>query len=225
LLRRASDLPDGFVCLAEQQSSGRGRRGRPWRSPFGRNLYLSVAWSYGGGAAALEGLSLAVGVALRDALAELGVGDVELKWPNDVLRRGAKLAGILVELAGSASGSCTAVVGVGVNLRMPVEDAAAIDQRWADLADLDVGRNRLAGVFLNRLLPLLADYERTGFAPWRDRWTACHAWTGKTVRVERPAGAFAGTALGVDERGALRVQTASGIETVYGGEVSLRVAS
>ncbi|MEM1188972.1 MAG: biotin--[acetyl-CoA-carboxylase] ligase [Pseudomonadota bacterium] len=221
LLRRGS--PGAEVCLAEQQSAGRGRQGRPWVSPFGCNVYMSVSWAFSGGVRALEGLSLAVGVALTDTFEALGIDDVKLKWPNDALRGGSKLAGILVEIGGDPGGACTAVIGIGINLRMPEVDAAPVSQPWADLSDHAPGRNRLVAELLNRLLPLLEDYETAGFAPWRERWVARHAWAGMTVRVLKRGGELVGRALDLDDHGALRIATESGIELVHAGEVSLRV--
>lgn len=129
----------GLVCTAEQQSAGRGRRGRTWVSPFARNLYLSVAWRYHQGAAALEGLSLAVGVAVARALAANGLPAVQLKWPNDVIFRGAKLGGVLLEMTGDAAGVCQIVVGVGLNVAMPDSAAVAIDQAWTDIKSISAG--------------------------------------------------------------------------------------
>ena len=123
----------GLVCSAEQQSAGRGRRGRQWVSPYGRNLYVSVAWEYQQGAAALEGLSLAVGVGVARALAACGLPPVQLKWPNDILYGGAKLGGILLEMTGDAAGACQVVVGVGLNVAMPAVAAHAIEQDWTDV--------------------------------------------------------------------------------------------
>ena len=105
----------GYVCVAEQQTAGRGRRGRPWVSPYGTNIYLSLVWDFFDGAAALEGLSLAVGVVVANALKAKGLAGVELKWPNDVLVEGAKLGGILLEMTGDPSGHCQVVLGVGIN--------------------------------------------------------------------------------------------------------------
>ncbi|MCV6603663.1 MAG: biotin--[acetyl-CoA-carboxylase] ligase, partial [Porticoccaceae bacterium] len=163
----------GYVVLAEQQTAGRGRRGRQWVSPYARNLYLSTVWGFDGGAAALEGLSLAVGVAVKRALAACGVSDSELKWPNDVLCNGDKVAGILLEMIGDPAGFCQVVVGIGVNVDMPDSKGAAIDQRWTDMGRViggHVSRNRVAACLLDELLPLLASYQRLGFASYREEW-------------------------------------------------------
>src|SRR5690606_303392 len=111
-LRERFAESSGYICLSEQQTAGKGRRERPWVSPFGRNIYLSLLWSFDGGVVTLEGLSLAVGVAVEEALNSCGVEGVMLKWPNDVLWQQRKLAGILLEVVGDPAGSCQVVVGI-----------------------------------------------------------------------------------------------------------------
>jgi len=171
-----SGAASGLVCTAEQQSAGRGRRGRTWVSPFARNLYVSLTWQYHQGAAALEGLSLAVGVAVARALTASGMPPVQLKWPNDIICGTAKLGGVLLEMTGDAAGSCQVVVGVGLTVSMPGSAATDIDQSWTDIETLSKGehpgRNALLAALLNALLPLLASFEQRGFAPWRDEWPA-----------------------------------------------------
>ena len=220
----------GYVCSAEQQSAGRGRRGRSWVSPFARNLYVSLVWQYHQGAGALEGLSLAVGVGVARALAGCGLPPVQLKWPNDVMAGGAKLGGVLLEMTGDAAGACQVVVGVGLNVAMPATAAGAIDQAWTDIHTLSggehPGRSALLAALLNELLPLLAGFEQGGFAPWRDAWQALDAFAGKPVVLHSGARQLAGTARGVDARGALQLETAAGgVQAVFGGEISLREAS
>ena len=220
----------GYVCSAEQQSAGRGRRGRSWVSPFARNLYVSLVWQYHQGAGALEGLSLAVGVGVARALAGCGLPPVQLKWPNDVMAGGAKLGGVLLEMTGDAAGACQVVVGVGLNVAMPATAAGAIDQAWTDIHTLSggehPGRSALLAALLNELLPLLAAFEQGGFAPWRDAWQALDAFAGKPVVLHSGERQLAGTARGVDARGALQLETAAGgVQAVFGGEISLREAS
>lgn len=218
----------GYACSAEQQTAGRGRRGRQWVSPFARNIYLSVGWEFSGGASGLEGLSLAVGVAVAQALATVGVDGVVLKWPNDVLCNNAKLGGILIEMAGDADGVCQVVVGIGLNVNMPNEQAA-IDQSWIDVArlapDAMPSRSVLLAALLNSLLPLLASWDESGFTPWREQWIARDAYADQPVVVTAGERQLAGIARGVDERGALRLETGQGIQSVFGGEVSLRLVS
>jgi len=219
----------GFVCTAEQQRAGRGRRGREWVSPYARNVYLSAVWEYSQGAAVLEGMSLAVGVVVARALRACGLPGVQLKWPNDVLHEGAKLGGILLEMTGDAAGACQVVVGIGLNVAMPGATAAAIDQAWTDVARLSggkhPGRNALLGALLNELLPLLARFESTGFAPWREEWEALDAFAGKPVVLHTGPREVTGIARGVDGRGALQLETATtGVQSVFGGEITLRAA-
>jgi BirA family biotin operon repressor/biotin-[acetyl-CoA-carboxylase] ligase len=210
------------------QSAGRGRRGRSWVSPFASSIYLSAAWQFEGGAEVLEGLSLAVGVALGEAITALGAPGVRLKWPNDLLLDGGKAAGILVELSGDLSGPCTAIIGIGVNVRLPAGQAEVIDQPWTDLQSAvgaPVSRNALVAEILNRLLPLVDDYEAGGFGAWAERWEALHAHAGAEVAVEQAGKQLIGTVIGVDARGALMLQTESGVQALRGGEVSLRPVS
>lgn len=218
----------GLVCTAEQQTAGRGRRGREWVSPFGSNLYLSLLWEFSQGAAALEGLSLAIGVAVARALEACTVSGVQLKWPNDVLHDGAKLGGILLEMTGDAAGACQVVVGVGLNVAMPTAAADGIDQAWTDISrisgDAHPGRNALLAALLNELLPLVAGFEQGGFNPWREQWQSLDAYAGRQVVLHTGSSQMGGTAMGVDERGALQLQTTTGVQTVYGGEISLRPA-
>lgn len=217
----------GLVCSAEQQTAGRGRRGRAWVSPYARNLYVSLLWEYHQGAAALEGLSLAVGVAVARALTACGLPPVQLKWPNDIVYEGAKLGGVLLEMTGDAAGTCQVIVGVGLNVAMPATAASTIDQAWTDAETMGgtarPGRNVLLAALLNELLPLLANFGEQGFAPWRDEWLARDAFAGKPVVLHSGAQKMAGIARGVDERGALQLATATaGVQSIYGGEISLR---
>ncbi|MEM8942789.1 MAG: biotin--[acetyl-CoA-carboxylase] ligase, partial [Pseudomonadota bacterium] len=216
------------VIVAEHQSAGKGRRGKSWVSPIACNIYLSVGWQFERGVEVLEGLSLVVGVLVCDTLAQFGVSDLSLKWPNDVLRNKRKLAGVLIEVTGDPSGPCTAVIGLGVNVRVPVSAQASIEQAWADLSDeqgVTPSRNTLIAAFLSRLLPTLVSYPDEGFGHWRERWMRLDANAGAKVRVlSQMDQCRYGVARGVDEHGALVLQTEAGIEKVYGGEVSLRSA-
>ncbi len=221
----------GAVFTAEQQTAGRGRRGRSWVSPYARNLYLSIIGDFSQGAAALEGLSLAVGVAVAKALENCGVAKLQLKWPNDILYQGAKLGGVLLEMVGDAAGSCQVVVGVGVNVSMPHAVAMPIEQDWTDVASISAaagvtapGRNELLGALLNELLPLINSFEARGFAPWQAAWQSLDANAGKAVVLSTGGEQIAGIARGVNERGALQLETTLGVQSVFGGEISMRVS-
>ena len=213
------------VHLAERQTAGRGRHGRAWHSPLGANLYCSVARRFDLGFARLSGLSLAVGVAIADALHGLGYGEVRLKWPNDLVVAGRKLGGVLIDLRGEALGPCEAVVGFGLNVRMPA-DTGDLGQPWCDLAGLATPppRNALAAAMLGTLLPALARFERDGLAPFAARWGALDALAGLAVRVHDGGRVHVGVALGIADDGALRVRHDHGVRDWHGGEVSVRGA-
>ncbi len=227
LLRERFLAPERVAaCVAEQQTGGRGRRGRGWVSPFGCNLYLSVCRRFEQPAAALAGLSLAAGVAVASALELEGARGVRLKWPNDLLWDGRKLGGILVEMSGEADGPSYVVVGVGVNVRMPHGAGESIDQPWVDLAEATGGcppaRSRLAGVVLNRLVASLSRFETAGLAAFLPAWRAFDGLSGSDVTVRMGDATVNGRVLGVAQDGALRIATATGERRFMGGEVSLR---
>lgn len=219
------DFGCGDVALAEQQTAGRGRRGREWVSPLAGNVYLSVRWHFSAGMACLEGLSLAVGVAIAEALESLDVEGVELKWPNDIWVGGRKLAGVLVEVGGDVSGECFAVIGLGMNVKMPSNCDAIIGQPWVDLSGLgySAGRNRLSACLISHLLMLLTDYEKVGFGAYAARWELRNALRGRQVSTQG-AQALKGVVSGISAAGGLLIETDSGLHEVVGGEVSVRAS-
>lgn len=225
LLERVNQLSSGESCLAECQTAGRGRRGKPWVSPFGCQLILSMYWRLEQGMAAAMGLSLAVGVAVVQALESLGYPGVELKWPNDLYYQGRKLAGILVEMSGSAGASCHLVIGVGLNLAMPSREGERIDQAWSELRHIQpelVDRNLLAGRVLDHLQQAMLTFEQSGFASFVADWNRLDHFAGRPVRLLMGEQEIRGVARGIDDRGALRLETAEGIKFYLGGEISLR---
>lgn len=231
LLRRPTPAHGACVLLAERQTGGRGRRGRVWASPLAAHLYLSLARSFGGGLARLGGLSLVAGIAAVEALHRLGFADVRLKWPNDlVVLDGAglrKLGGLLIEGGGEYAGPARAVIGLGLNVRMPAAAAAEIGQPWCDLATLagarELSRDAVAAALLDSLLPALDEFDVAGLAPFIDRYAAFDALAGQTVTVHGADAEHRGQAIGLADDGALRVRLDSGEERrFHAGEVSVR---
>lgn len=215
----------GLVVLAEQQTAGRGRRGRQWVSPYGCNLYLSVVWAFEGGIQAIEGLSLAIGVAARRAMIRCGAEGLKLKWPNDLLWEKKKVGGILLEIIGDPTGYCQVVVGLGVNFGMPQRHATEINQDWADLSEIlpeGVGRNLLAATLLDEVLSLLSSYHEVGFAHYRDDWLNSDAYANQPVRLLLVKQTIGGVARGVDGSGALELDVNGERHLFSGGEISLR---
>jgi BirA family biotin operon repressor/biotin-[acetyl-CoA-carboxylase] ligase len=226
LLSRATHgLPSGWVCFAEHQSAGRGRRGRPWVSPFGGNVYLSVLWRFSSSTAVVNGLSPALGLAVAEALHEAAVPGVGVKWPNDVVWQGRKVAGVLLEMAGESAGPCFVVAGVGINVAMPRSAADTIDQPWADIIGITsapVARNHLASVVLERVVATMRDFERDGFSRMAARWRARDAFAGKRAALQLPTESIEGTVEGVDDHGALLFERAGSTLAFTTGELSLR---
>ena len=215
----------GYLCAAEKQTAGRGRRGRVWHSPYGKNLYFSLSWQFSGGAASLEGLSLAIGVVVNEVFADMGVSGVQLKWPNDLLFENKKLAGILLEMVGDASGVCQVVIGIGINVDMTGVDGEAIDQPWTDLRSIkgqQVSRNDLLAALVEKLIILLSDYEKQGFKAYQRRWLEMDAFAGQAVQLLMGQRVVEGEASGVDESGALQVYVDGQLQLFNGGEISLR---
>jgi BirA family biotin operon repressor/biotin-[acetyl-CoA-carboxylase] ligase len=225
-LRRADGLPDRSFVFADWQEAGRGRRGRQWVSPPATNLQFSCLKHFTCGYAALSGLSLAVGIAVATALEDCGVAGIGLKWPNDLVHGEAKLGGILIELGGEFMGPCHAVIGVGINLRIPPAMRRALDRPCTDLQHLCGGkapsRNTLAAALAARLVDALDVFGDSGFAAFADAWTVRDALAGRAIRVEGARGVFEGTAAGVDARGALRVRRRGTVECLDSAEITVR---
>ncbi|WP_266158966.1 biotin--[acetyl-CoA-carboxylase] ligase [Dyella silvatica] len=228
LQRRIAQAADLSVVLAETQSAGRGRRGRPWLSPPGLNLYLSCLKRFDGGFAALSGLSLAIGVIVLRTLHALGVAGAGLKWPNDILAHDGKLGGILVELSGEYQGPCAAVIGIGLNLRLTPQLREQAGQPSCDLAGLCGGtppdRNRTAATLIGALVEGLAQFEREGFDGFVDEYAKYDLLSGKPLRLQGALGTLDGVGAGVDARGALLLQTDQGLRQIDSADVTVRRA-
>lgn len=224
--KAAAGSKSGLVCLAEWQRSGRGRRGRPWISPYGGNIYLSFLWRFTEGVPdVLSMLSLVAGVAVARTAEQFGVPDVGLKWPNDILVNRRKLGGILLEFAGEGSGPCHIVSGIGVNFRMNQGIGKDIDQPWSDICSYTptVSRNEFAGALLENLLSAYSDYQIGGFAPFLSDWNRLDICRGQKIVLQLQDGHITGEAQGIDDQGALLIRTDNGIERYCYGEVSLRM--
>ena len=230
LLRRRTPADGIVVLFAERQSGGRGRHGRVWASPPGGNLYLSLARCFGHGPLArLGGLSLAVGVAATEALRALGADAVRVKWPNERVvidhNRMTKLGGVLIE-GGLQDGRPRAVIGLGLNLRMPEGVVDVIDQPWTDLRTL-LGatlpsRRIVASKVLASLIEALDRFDAEGLAPFLPRFAALDALRDAPVTATIGGVAHAGTAAGIAGDGALRLRTDDGELLLRAGEVGVR---
>jgi len=224
LVARAATLEAPLLLVAEHQTAGRGRAGRSWLSSPEGSLTFSLAWKFDGGPQALVGLPLAIGVALAETLGALGQ-QVQLKWPNDLLKDGDKLAGILVETQSAPGGGTWTVIGIGLNLLMPDEMEAQLGRSAAGVPWLArMERDVLMAALLDGLAAALAEFSARGFAAFAARWNLRHAWQGETVvLLDHGAVRHEGRAAGVDDSGRLLLDTSEGRITVMAGDVSLRV--
>ena len=230
MMKRAiAGAPSGAALAAEIQTEGRGRRGRVWQSALGASLTFSLLWRFRKGAAQLGGLSLVVGLAILRALHQLGIGKntVQLKWPNDVVVGARKLAGVLIESQGDMLGPTAVVIGIGINIDLPVHVIARIDQPVTDVhsvAGETVSRNRLLAEVLRQLIIMLADFDADGFAPFKDEWTHAHALHQQPVRViNGDGGSVDAIVRGVADDGTLVIHYDGRDRLLASGEVSLRM--
>jgi BirA family transcriptional regulator, biotin operon repressor / biotin---[acetyl-CoA-carboxylase] ligase len=245
LLRRRTPADGVAVLFAERQSGGRGRHGRVWASPVGGNLYVSLARRFERDLAALGGLSLAVGIAAAEALHALGANAVRLKWPNDLVivrddRRAElaasgesvapvlrKLGGVLIE-GGVQDGAARAVIGLGVNLRMPTDAAETIDQPWTDVHALlgaaTPPRDRVAAAVVASVVEALDAFDADGLAGFLPRYAVLDALYGREIEAEDRGRSIRGVAVGIGPDGALRLRSDDGERILHAGEVRVRAA-
>lgn len=227
LIQRISELKSGDVCIAEYQSAGRGRRGRQWISPFGRNLYLSMYWKLDQGPAAAIGLSLVVGVIMAEVLQKLGADGVKVKWPNDLYLNDKKLSGILVELTGKTGDVAHIVTGIGINIAMSKNQNEAINQQWINLEQvgIKIDRNELACEITNALREAFVQFEKQGVSVFIERWKRLDNFMDRRVKLIIGEKEIFGIAKGINDQGALLLEQDGKIIPYIGGEISLRSAS
>lgn len=212
------------VIIAEHQTGGRGRRGRQWHSPYARNLYLSMGWMFDKALSELGCLPLVVALATAQTLERMGLQGHRVKWPNDLMLDARKLCGCLVEVQGDSQGPCHAVLGIGINVNMPVsESTGGIGQPWTDLHSRLPGcsRNTLAGLLLEELMSVLERFSALGFTPFKDTWAQWDGLHGRNIEVSTATGEIRGTAAGIDASGALVLDTGGEILKLHSGDVSL----
>jgi len=218
--------PSGTLCLAERQSAGRGRRGRTWVSPYGANLYLSLLWRFAAGPGELGGLSLALGAVLAQLLETAGVNGIGLKWPNDLLWRRRKLAGLLLEVVAEAQGPSLVVAGLGLNTRLRGAQAQAIDQPWVDLDEiLGAGvysRNQVAALVAAAMTAAMERYGHEGLAPFLPLWRRYDRYHGELVDIHLGEQVISGLYSGLSDQGDLLVEVGGEQRAFRAGEVSLR---
>lgn len=220
-----SDVKQGHIVLAEHQISGRGRRGRTWSSPFGRNLYISALFEFVENTSGLSSLSPVIAIIVLRVLKRAGIQDAGLKWPNDIHWQGRKLCGILLEMKGEITGIWNIVVGIGLNVNMPRENNNEITQPWTSLQQImgiPVERNLLIADIISELIRVMENYPVNGMEQFRDEWNSNDLAYNKKVKLHTPQGELMGIARGVDDQGALLLEVDGVLQHYHAGEVSLR---
>ena len=217
---------ENIVCLSEQQTGGRGRLGRKWISPFAANIYLSLLWNFPFNISELAGLNIVIGVAVAEAIKEAaGMKSVNLKWPNDIFYNERKLGGILIDIVGEYNGACSAVIGIGINVHMPISSGNDIQKPWTDIFTATgetVSRNKLVGVLLNKLTTLLPLFEKKGMKGFIKSWNTMDYLSGKKTIVKSGVRSLKGTAKGINDDGHLILATDDGeMIVITTGDVSI----
>lgn len=223
-LSKLGSQNNGYICLAEAQTAGRGRHGRQWVSPYGASIYMSMYWQFAGGYQAINGLSLVVGLAIANALTKLNINGTQLKWPNDVYLQGKKLAGVLIEVEGQMGAPCDCVIGVGLNINF-ASNQENIDQPWIDLATATgskIDRNELAACLINEMFELLAVFETNGLYPFIEQWKSLDFFKDQAVKLIIGNKEVKGLCRGIDNTGALLLEVNGQVNAFHGGEISVR---
>jgi len=212
------------VCLAEQQTKGKGRLGREWYSPFGKNIYLSCLYPFQKDVSELAGLSLVTGIAIFRTLQDVGVNKkLYLKWPNDVLYDNQKLSGTLIEIQAETHGASHAVVGIGINVNMLGGDA--ITQAWTSLQkilDKYVDRNDLCALLINHLIACFRQFNEYGFASFINEWMDAEYLANRAITLQNLHEKIEGKVVGINEQGHLLLKLANGkVRAFSSGDASI----
>lgn len=214
-------------CLAEQQTQGRGRLGREWHSPFGKNIYFSCLYPFDKDISELGGLSLVVSLAILRSLQAMGLHEsLCVKWPNDIMYEGKKLSGTLIDAQAESHGMSQAVIGIGINVNMIHDDARSITQAWTSMATIlraSVDRNRVAAVLIHHLLDYLARFNRDGFAAFIAEWREADCLINKTITLQQIHDKVTGQVMGVNEQGHLLLKLTDGkVHAFSSGDTSVQ---
>ena len=216
------------VLFAEYQTAGRGRRGRAWLAPPGGSICQSLAWVFREVPQDLGALGLVIGVCALRALRELGLEDVRLKWPNDIVVEDKKLGGILIELRAESAGPASVVIGIGLNVALGARVLEAVGETGVSPIDLvtaglnQPSRNALAAVLITQIVRGLLVFEKEGLRPFAEEWRSADALRGRQIDVHTMEGVARGLARGIDVHGALVVETPNGVRRFISGDVTVR---
>jgi BirA family biotin operon repressor/biotin-[acetyl-CoA-carboxylase] ligase len=203
------------ICLAEQQTQGKGRMHRTWHSPFAQNIYFSCQYSFQRDVSQLAGLSLVVSLAIAKTLASYGLPkSLSVKWPNDIMYDQKKLSGALIEIQAESHGACHAIIGIGLNVNMMHDEEAQILQDWTSLRKITasyIDRNEVCGLLIENLITYLRQFEKEGLAPFVSEWNDADCLMNKEISLKNGSRQIHGKAKGIDNLGNLLLQTSDGL--------------
>ncbi|OGT37132.1 MAG: biotin--[acetyl-CoA-carboxylase] ligase [Gammaproteobacteria bacterium RIFCSPHIGHO2_12_FULL_38_14] len=211
------------ICLAEQQTKGRGRFDRHWHSPFGTNLYLSCLYRFKKDLSELAGLSLVTSLAVLKTLKTYGLQNLLVKWPNDLVCEGKKISGNLIEIQAESHGICSAVIGIGVNVNM-TDDSSAITQEWTSMQKTSgemIDRNELCVRLIKQLIHYLERIDTEGFSSFVNEWIENDVLTNQFIALKNLDQVVRGVVKGVNDRGYLLLETGDGLRAFSSGEASV----
>lgn len=217
--------PLPILISVERQTQGKGRRGRQWESGVAKNITFSFAWRFDNGPNVVEGLSLAVGVAVARVLKKAGIPNPGLKWPNDVQVDGQKICGILLEMVADQD-VCHVIIGVGLNVEMDDAFMTLVDQPWTDLVSRlksRPSRNVLLAELTKELIDICQLFEDgNGMKHFQYQWQAYDVLFNQPVTVSTVSQQRQGIARGIDQKGALLLEENGELVALHGGEISVR---
>lgn len=215
------------ICIAEHQTRGRGRFSREWYSPFGKNIYFSMQYSIKQDISQLGGLSLAVGMIVCKAIEKACKlpNRLMLKWPNDITYNGKKLAGVLIEIRAEVNGNCSVIIGIGINVNMPITNKVTFNQEWASIMQITGSpqdRNNICAILIDKLTLGIEQYLITGFKSYMPEWKKRDSLFGKMIQIQDGNEIFKGIATGVDLQGHLLINLETNIKKAFAaGEATL----
>ncbi len=209
----SSDLE---ICCAEGQTQGKGRYGRNWFSPFGENIYFSGRWLLNCCFSQLSGLSLVVGLGVLSALKSHQISnEIKLKWPNDLLWKDQKLAGILIDVLGETNGYTQVIIGLGLNVNTATQQFNILDRPWCSLFDITgdhLDRNGILASLIYFIDKFLQQFSESGFKGFMKFWREVDYLQNKWITVSQPSGNLHGFANGVNALGQLCITDSGGIK-------------
>ena len=227
-LLKKTEYIGNYAVFAEQQTTGRGQFKRAWYSNFGKNIALSLLWQISNPLNKLGGLTLAVGIAVVKALEQYGLKRIRLKWPNDIVYEGKKLAGILIESRCVEQKIQKLVIGIGLNLYNPSTHYLIKDHAITSifsLQNLPPRRNQLAGLILKNLLQTLVEFEAKGLSYFLQDWQRLDNLMDKLITIQNQADVIEGIAKGINTEGQLCVLIQNKLHYFNSGEIRVKLKS